>query len=72
MAETMAEILSPLFLPFVRQKYLSARQKTNTEQNSADKSSSTDVMDMRCVEEDKLDVGAMEVGKTTTSGGLGL
>ena len=30
MAETMAEILSPLFLPFVRQKYLSARQKTNT------------------------------------------
>ena len=25
----MAEILSPLFLPFVRQKYLSARQKTN-------------------------------------------
>ena len=26
MAETMAEILSPLFLPFVRQKYLSARQ----------------------------------------------
>ena len=31
MAETMAEILSPLFLPFVRQKYLSARQKTNTD-----------------------------------------
>ena len=30
MAETMAEILSPLFLPLVRQKYLSARQKTNT------------------------------------------
>ena len=30
MAETMAEILSPLFLPFVRQKYLSAWQKTNT------------------------------------------
>ena len=27
----MAEILSPLFLPFVRQKYLSARQKTNTD-----------------------------------------
>ena len=26
----MAEILSPLFLPLVRQKYLSARQKTNT------------------------------------------
>ena len=33
MAETMAEILSPLFLPLVRQKYLSARQKTNTAQN---------------------------------------
>ena len=33
MAETMAEILSPLFLPLVRQKYLSARQKTNTERN---------------------------------------
>ena len=30
MAETKAEILSPLFLPLVRQKYLSARQKTNT------------------------------------------
>ena len=27
----MAEILYPLFLPFVRQKYLSTRQKTNTE-----------------------------------------
>ena len=26
----MAEILSPLFLPIVRQKYLSAGQKTNT------------------------------------------
>ena len=34
MAETMAEILSPLFLPFVRQKYLSARQKTNTGGNA--------------------------------------
>ena len=28
-AETTIEILSPQFLPFVQQKYLSARQKTN-------------------------------------------
>ena len=50
MAETMAEILSPLFLPLVRQKYLSVRQKTNTERVAIDHIVGADIVNQQVVD----------------------